>query len=180
MLLRFINCHLFRLVLTWTELSKDLDRGVRKLKKSGGKSINKKLLKKRKLADILIENKNRLAMSAYDLIDRHVRLIDEELNALDAAILACSQPGSDLAAAISAPLEDALPLVPYGAPGEAAPNEPVFCVCRRTAFGEMIACDNEDCLIEWFHFECVGMKKLPQKGTLWFCPDCTAARKIVA
>ena len=22
----------------------------------------------------------------------------------------------------------------------------------------MVACENPDCLIEWFHFECVGLK----------------------
>lgn len=152
-----------------SELSREIDRGVRKQRRIGGKSISKKLIRKRNLAENLIESKNRLAMSAYDLIDRHVRLIDEELNALDAAIVSCS--GTVTA-------DDSIPLASFGAAVEGvASNEPLFCICRRTAFGEMIACDNEDCLIEWFHFPCVGMKKLPQKGTLWYCPDCTGAKK---
>ena len=37
------------------------------------------------------------------------------------------------------------------------PNEPVYCTCRRVAFGGMVACDNEECLTEWFHFGCVGL-----------------------
>lgn len=29
---------------------------------------------------------------------------------------------------------------------------------RRISFGSMVACENPDCAIEWFHFECVGLK----------------------
>lgn len=31
----------------------------------------------------------------------------------------------------------------------------------------MIKCDNEKCLIEWFHFKCVGLNCFP-KGK-WYC-----------
>ena len=37
------------------------------------------------------------------------------------------------------------------------PNEPTYCVCNRVSFGEMIACENETCAVEWFHFACVGL-----------------------
>jgi hypothetical protein len=37
------------------------------------------------------------------------------------------------------------------------PNEPVYCTCRRVSFGNMIACENPDCLIEWYHFTCVNL-----------------------
>lgn len=50
------------------------------------------------------------------------------------------------------------------------PDEPVYCVCQRISFGEMIGCDNDDCQIEWFHFECVGLTSKP-KGK-WYCPRC--------
>jgi hypothetical protein len=33
------------------------------------------------------------------------------------------------------------------------PSEPVYCICRQVAFGEMIACDNPDCEYEWFHYQ---------------------------
>ena len=36
-------------------------------------------------------------------------------------------------------------------------TEPTYCYCNRISFGEMIACDNVECPIEWFHFECVGL-----------------------
>ena len=32
-----------------------------------------------------------------------------------------------------------------------------YCTCQRISFGEMIACDNDDCPIEWFHYGCVGI-----------------------
>ena len=37
------------------------------------------------------------------------------------------------------------------------PNEPVYCICQRVAFGGMVGCDNDDCELEWFHFPCVGL-----------------------
>ncbi|CAB3409422.1 unnamed protein product [Caenorhabditis bovis] len=51
------------------------------------------------------------------------------------------------------------------------PNEPLYCTCHSVSFGEMIACDNDDCPTEWFHFACVGLTKVPEEGT-WYCPSC--------
>ncbi|KAI8080116.1 uncharacterized protein B0P05DRAFT_77269 [Gilbertella persicaria] len=50
------------------------------------------------------------------------------------------------------------------------PNEPLYCYCSQVSFGEMVACDNEECEIEWFHLECVGLK-VPPKGK-WYCKNC--------
>ena len=78
------------------------------------------------------------------------------------------------------------------------PNEPTYCFCNRVSFGEMVGCDNPDvrypcfhqfteinfiflfvslrkCLVEWFHFECVGLTASP-KGK-WLCPECTKQKK---
>ncbi|XP_039002031.1 PHD finger protein ING1-like isoform X2 [Hibiscus syriacus] len=54
------------------------------------------------------------------------------------------------------------------------PNEPTYCLCNQVSYGEMVACDNPACKIEWFHFGCVGLKEQP-KGK-WYCPDCAALR----
>jgi inhibitor of growth protein 4 len=51
------------------------------------------------------------------------------------------------------------------------PNEPVYCVCRRVSYGQMIGCDNDDCKFEWFHFDCVGLTEQPSGS--WYCPDCS-------
>ncbi|XP_065888708.1 inhibitor of growth protein 4-like [Dysidea avara] len=57
------------------------------------------------------------------------------------------------------------------------PNEPTYCLCEQVSFGEMIGCDKEDCPIEWFHFQCVGLTSKP-KGK-WYCPLCKPDQKGV-
>ncbi|KUI62259.1 Inhibitor of growth protein 3 [Cytospora mali] len=52
-----------------------------------------------------------------------------------------------------------------------------YCVCQKVSFGDMIACDNESCPYEWFHWSCVGLKSEPQQGGTWYCPVCTEAMK---
>ena len=54
------------------------------------------------------------------------------------------------------------------------PNEPTYCICHQVSFGQMIACDNPDCPIEWFHIGCMGLSSIP-KGK-WYCPKCTPLR----
>ncbi|XP_015574058.2 PHD finger protein ING1 [Ricinus communis] len=54
------------------------------------------------------------------------------------------------------------------------PNEPTYCFCQQVSYGEMVACDNPNCTIEWFHFGCVGLKEQP-KGK-WYCSDCAALK----
>lgn len=56
------------------------------------------------------------------------------------------------------------------------PNEPRYCICNQVSYGEMVACDNEDCPLEWFHYPCVNITSTP-KGK-WYCPDCTRNRQI--
>ena len=46
----------------------------------------------------------------------------------------------------------------------------LWCYCRKEESGEMIACDNTECHIQWFHTNCLHITKIP-KGK-WFCPDC--------
>lgn len=50
------------------------------------------------------------------------------------------------------------------------PNEPTYCKCKGVSYGEMVACDNKDCKIEWFHYACVGLIA-PPKGR-WYCEYC--------
>lgn len=46
-------------------------------------------------------------------------------------------------------------------------QEPTYCFCNNVSYGAMIACDNERCPREWFHYGCVGITK-PPKGK-WYC-----------
>lgn len=50
-----------------------------------------------------------------------------------------------------------------------------YCMCQSVSYGDMVACDNESCPYEWFHWTCVGLKSEPV-GT-WICPICTKNMK---
>lgn len=54
--------------------------------------------------------------------------------------------------------------------------EPVYCICKRIAFGDMVACDNDECPIEWFHYSCVSLTKKPKNS--WLCPACSSTKKF--
>ncbi|ROT42476.1 hypothetical protein SODALDRAFT_16551 [Sodiomyces alkalinus F11] len=41
-------------------------------------------------------------------------------------------------------------------------DEPLYCYCNSVSYGEMVACDADDCEREWFHLECVGLKVAPK------------------
>ncbi|CEI60256.1 unnamed protein product [Fusarium venenatum] len=69
-------------------------------------------------------------------------------------------------------------------------DEPKYCYCNEVSYGEMIACDADECPREWFHLECVGLKVAPKsEGKLlqeqpnqtsaanrtsatWYCEEC--------
>ena len=59
-------------------------------------------------------------------------------------------------------------------------NHPLqtFCYCKGPDTGKMIACDNNECVIEWFHLDCLKIdeKSIP-KGK-WYCPDCRKMTKF--
>lgn len=46
----------------------------------------------------------------------------------------------------------------------------VYCTCRTVSHGDMVACDNDSCPYEWFHWKCVGLTREPV-GT-WYCDEC--------
>ncbi|KAJ5876267.1 Zinc finger PHD-type [Penicillium soppii] len=46
----------------------------------------------------------------------------------------------------------------------------VYCTCRTVSHGDMVACDNDECPYEWFHWKCVGLTREPV-GT-WYCDEC--------
>jgi len=50
-------------------------------------------------------------------------------------------------------------------------DEPRYCYCNEVSYGNMVACDNDDCPREWFHLACVNLDKAPLGRTKWFCSD---------
>lgn len=152
----------------------------------------------------IADEKVALAVQAYDLVDAHIQQLDQYLKKLeeqrrekDNAALAGSlalnsdgngKPGKGgeggrggrkktrLGAAASTGASAAAanpPSMDLDLPVD--PNEPTYCFCNQVSYGEMVACDNPDCKIEWFHYGCVGLKEQP-KGK-WFCSDCSGMQK---
>jgi len=71
-------------------------------------------------------------------------------------------------------LKAILPQILLGPPNNDKENESPeeYCYCRKGDVPPMIACDNPDCPLEWFHWACVGIKSAIEGA--WFCPDCKA------
>lgn len=157
-----------------------------------------------------------LARQAYDLIDSHVKRLDEDLNNFAEDLKQEGKIAPDEPATLPP-----LPIVPksekrktfYGTPQSKRldyrdrdwdrerdrdfelmpppgshkkefaapmdvdqpidPNEPTYCVCHQVSFGDMIACDNENCQGgEWFHYSCVGLTPETRFKGKWYCPTC--------
>jgi hypothetical protein len=57
--------------------------------------------------------------------------------------------------------------------GDIDADEPTYCYCNSVSYGEMVACDADDCKREWFHLACVGLKVAPgSKSESTSCPVC--------
>lgn len=126
------------------------------------------------LIEDFTDRKSQLSINSYDIIDQHIRVVDEEIKLLETAI---RLSGADV------------PPVPTMSEMEemfvtrnhkkkkkkedkdaTASSEPLYCLCQRANYGDMIRCDNDGCSIEWFHYPCVGLTKEPIKR--WLCPEC--------
>ncbi|KAG2498187.1 hypothetical protein HYH03_003941 [Edaphochlamys debaryana] len=148
----------------------------------------------------LADEKVNIANQIYDFMDKHINQLDTDLAALDAEIdadrkelgleaeeTASEKLGLDVPKGAQPPSAARQVVEPKkkrgrkkesevaGAAAAAAglapiENEPAYCICNKPSSGQMVGCDNPDCTIEWFHFECVGLKAEPV-GT-WYCPIC--------
>lgn len=52
-------------------------------------------------------------------------------------------------------------------------DEPTYCYCNGVSYGEMVACDADGCVKEWFHLECVGLKVAPKGNSEFSFPFIT-------
>lgn len=117
------------------------------------------------IVEDLTDRKSQLAINAYDIIDQHIRVVDEEIRLLETAILLSGH---------------ATPYPPDfsstgGSEAKSKPEAEVkYCTCGGPSSGNMIKCENEGCLTEWFHYECVGLKIAPK---VWYCRECSKKRK---
>ncbi|CAK4009087.1 related to component of histone acetyltransferase complex [Lecanosticta acicola] len=47
----------------------------------------------------------------------------------------------------------------------------LYCICRKVRGSQRVAtCDNDWCQIKSYHWECVGLKREPER--IWLCPFC--------
>ena len=123
-------------------------------------------------------------------VDRHIQLVDEQMKVLETAIrihgkdIVVQDPTSSGSVSgaggsgrgVGRPgrkrLQGNEVDILCGPPeGPIDPSEPIYCICRQMAYGSMIACDNEDCPVEWFHYGCVNLTKKPKNE--WLCRTCT-------
>ena len=53
-------------------------------------------------------------------------------------------------------------------------DDHVYCVCGQSSTLQMIACDNDQCAIVWWHIECAGLHadSLPSENESWICAWC--------
>lgn len=145
----------------------------------------------------IADEKVALAIRAYDMVDAYIQQLDDFMKRTDlrrerdltsAAGVANANLDSStktgrgsesskggrkktrLAAAASAVEPASMDLdLPVD------PNEPRYCFCNQVSFGNMVACDNPDCKIEWFHYDCVGLKEQPRGK--WYCSNCAGMQK---
>lgn len=91
--------------------------------------------------------------------------------ALKPVLNAKSNPPSSAASSIVAEQDNQEGDVEAEVESEEDEDEPRYCYCNQVSYGNMIACDNDDCPREWFHLPCVKLDKAPVGRTKWFCSE---------
>eukprot|EP00753_Platysulcus_tardus_P009632 PLAT2217.2.p1 GENE.PLAT2217.2~~PLAT2217.2.p1 ORF type:complete len:277 (+),score=55.38 PLAT2217.2:65-832(+) len=131
--------------------------------------------------------------NAYDFVDSSIRLLDAEMKTQETELVYNGLITPRLAVGRGVKRKERESDKPSEAGGPASkrarfrqwtadmdlpvdPREPVYCLCQQVAFGEMIACDDRDCEVEWFHFQCVGLSR-SNRPKKWFCPSCARRRR---
>ena len=135
------------------------------------------------------DDKISYATKAYDTVDNYIRKLDSDLELFEADLRSkAKEQGLNVDHLIQLDNEHKSNLggvsalahiFPQLGQSEQSikdmpidPNEPTYCLCKKVSYGEMIGCDNDDCLIEWFHLSCVGLTKPPPKNQKWYCSKC--------
>ena len=140
------------------------------------------------ISEVALE-KIQIATQAYDLVDAEIQRLDAAVAHIESDYSTETTVLRDVSAhrehAKRLALRKAMPTTPGGTScGGAAlrgglgsslpiasPGDVKYCVCQAPAHGKMVSCDNETCLVEWFHLSCVGLKEPPKVGK-WYCPEC--------
>jgi hypothetical protein len=167
-------------------MSKVLDKKIKSLVSS--KALTHEAVHEadllRKALEALSAGKVQLAVKNYDLIDQNIKIVDQEIALLEKALIengellnddGAGQYGGAVSGKLGGKKRKSDKINAESSETTVDPNEPLYCTCNRIAFGDMIACDNEDCAIEWFHYPCVNLTRKPRNS--WVCPTCANKRK---
>ena len=112
--------------------------------------------------------------------------------ALEAPLKRSHKKGAGLAAqmAAAAAAQDGEDSSVQGEDDEDGPGQERYCYCNGVSYGEMVGCDGDNCVREWFHLNCVGLNRAPAKNgksscqlgkswnpakaflAKWYCEEC--------
>jgi hypothetical protein len=126
------------------------------------------------IIDSIFPKKNEILINSYDLIDNHVKLIDQIVDASENILQEISINNGDMNRE-NFDVSSTERIQYKSSFVRKNEDEPLYCFCRQIFFGEMIACDNEQCEIEWFHYPCVGLVTKPESE--WICKACLTQKK---
>nr|CUU98743.1 hypothetical transcript [Hymenolepis microstoma] len=124
------------------------------------------------IAEELSNDKVSRAESIYELVDRQIQRLDADMMEFKKASVVKTMKKSRKKALsianVKMPASAAFVLALTNDPKNITdmpidPNEPTYCICGDVSYGEMVACDNKNCPIEWFHFGCVGLTSKPKE-----------------
>ena len=168
-----VTPQVFHMIKKLEENSQKLSSYLEKLtktKKSYAEEHTEKIQVIRRTINIIFQKKNVLVMSCYDLIDQKVKYIDQMSQSVDELIqLSSSSNRNSTEESGHTGMKRA-----RSSSDLQSHKEPLYCICNQVAYGDMIACDNEQCSIEWFHYACVGLVDEPSE---WLCRQCQAMVK---
>uniref|UniRef100_A0A915DI52 Inhibitor of growth protein n=1 Tax=Ditylenchus dipsaci TaxID=166011 RepID=A0A915DI52_9BILA len=171
-----------QLISSWKNISKDA-------RKKSFEALKGDFAKMKDLCD----NKIRLSAQTYELVDKYIIRLDNDTakfnssvrkKLVDTQVTIDQEPESrkrkntltrkDNKKARDKKLDrvdggDQQDIQSFASPAPLVdmpvdPNEPTYCICHQVSFGQMVMCDNKNCAIEWFHFQCVGLTTKPKAG----------------
>jgi hypothetical protein len=92
--------------------------------------------------------------------------------------LAVSTPGPTFAISTPVAAHLSTPVAAPGTPGTPSIDPTRWCTCHQPDDGLlMLACDDTDCAITWYHGRCLNVTIGPAPDEDWFCPTCAAKPK---
>lgn len=169
---------------------RDLDSLIQSISDNTGADTGLKLLTEKSSSSIqvleeLSDRKALLAYQTHHILNHHLKIVEEEIKHLNATIAQYGQniiPEGTIKADeerihmgrnINLKKRNRPSVIETTATKEN--SDLIYCFCRKVAHGDMVACDNKDCIIEWFHYSCVSLTKKPKNE--WLCADCIEKRR---